>query len=684
MNNDGYDLDTDELIVRDEPGGNGVVMVGPTQNTLNTGDSNMFAGSQAGRSNSGGFFNTFVGANAGMSNTTGAINTFFGTNAGQFTTTGFANVFVGTRAGMNTTTGTTNTFMGNSAGFSNTTGSENTFIGQAAGAFNTTGDLNVALGQWAGAVNASHVRNVYLGGEAGQYNAGDQNTFVGNQAGYQSTGGSLNTFVGQASGRDNQTGSLNTGLGYLSRFASPNLTNATAIGARAQVNQDNSLVLGAISGVNGAAASTNVGVGTNAPANRLHVVAPTDPLRLEGLELDNSLTEGLLVDANGVVHRGSLAAIVGAGVWTLTGNSGTNPGVNFLGTIDAQSLVFRTNNVERARFDEANGGHFVPGVDDAYDLGSSLLRWRDLYLGPSSLHLVSTTGETGTAQDWKVGIEETSTGGDAIKRGNLQVTNAGTEAINITPGGNVGIGATFGGTYSHPIDATLAVQGDLRVSRRGATGFNGSVHLVDQAFDNGGGSAPYFFQYFLANEADFRMSHGNNGVVFITTGTAVQHGRMQFSLNGGNRPMLMLDTAGILVNAAGVTGAARHAVHAVNSHTIDERAAVFGNVTANTTNQAIGVWGDASQSSGSNTGTIGVLATGNGTPNAGQSNVALQVNDGEFAIGRTTQTGTGYTVVEGSTAGTTYRAEGPSGVIEVPAPGAINAGATMVMNRRTR
>jgi len=35
--------------------------------------------------------------------------------------------------------------------------------------------------------------------------------------------------------------------------------------------------------------------------------------------------------------------------WLLTGNAGTNPATNFLGTTDAQHLVFRTNNLERMR-----------------------------------------------------------------------------------------------------------------------------------------------------------------------------------------------------------------------------------------------------------------------------------------------------------------------------------------------
>ncbi len=38
--------------------------------------------------------------------------------------------------------------------------------------------------------------------------------------------------------------------------------------------------------------------------------------------------------------------------WALTGNSGTDPTVNFLGTRDAQPLVIRTDNTERVRITE--------------------------------------------------------------------------------------------------------------------------------------------------------------------------------------------------------------------------------------------------------------------------------------------------------------------------------------------
>jgi len=47
------------------------------------------------------------------------------------------------------------------------------------------------------------------------------------------------------------------------------------------------------------------------------------------------------------IFAGILLSIQGFSQWSLTGNAGTNPAVNFLGTTDAQRLVFRTNNVER-------------------------------------------------------------------------------------------------------------------------------------------------------------------------------------------------------------------------------------------------------------------------------------------------------------------------------------------------
>jgi hypothetical protein len=48
--------------------------------------------------------------------------------------------------------------------------------------------------------------------------------------------------------------------------------------------------------------------------------------------------------------------------WRILGNSGTNPSINFIGTIDSQTIVFRTNNLERARIDAVNGNMAIGSV----------------------------------------------------------------------------------------------------------------------------------------------------------------------------------------------------------------------------------------------------------------------------------------------------------------------------------
>jgi len=48
--------------------------------------------------------------------------------------------------------------------------------------------------------------------------------------------------------------------------------------------------------------------------------------------------------------------------WGLTGNSGTNPPTNFLGTKDSKALVFKTNNTERMRINPTGNGNVGIGV----------------------------------------------------------------------------------------------------------------------------------------------------------------------------------------------------------------------------------------------------------------------------------------------------------------------------------
>jgi hypothetical protein len=304
--------------------GTGNAFFGVNAGVFNTtGGNNTFAGFEAGRNNNAGANNSYFGKDAGRNGTTGNDNSFFGNDAGQTNTTGGDNSFFGKGAGRDNTTGNDNAFFGSDAGMANTTESGNSFFGARTGSSNITGSENAFFGFEAGRANTSGRHNSFFGYEAGESNVigsansffgyqagklatspsgsnsffgylsgasvttglqntylgtrtgvltttGSNNTFVGTFTGERTTSGEDNVFLGLLAGNSNLTGNENTLLGTLTDVGSPNLVNATAIGANAFVTASNSLILGSINGVNGGV-DTFVGIGTTDPDSRLHV-----------------------------------------------------------------------------------------------------------------------------------------------------------------------------------------------------------------------------------------------------------------------------------------------------------------------------------------------------------------------------------------------------------------------------
>lgn len=101
----------------------------------------------------------------------------------------------------------------------------------------------------------------------------------------------------------------------------------------------------------------NVGIGTSAPTAKLDVNGTAriqgsagTPTFITGRDAAGNINN-ISLGANLSLAGGVLSATGGGGAagWELTGNTGTTPATNFIGTADAQPLVIRTNNTEKIR-----------------------------------------------------------------------------------------------------------------------------------------------------------------------------------------------------------------------------------------------------------------------------------------------------------------------------------------------
>lgn len=153
----------------------------------------------------------------------------------------------------------------------NLTGRDNTAIGANAAMNNTDGNWNTAIGTNAMPLNQSGSNNTSVGWATLYNNTSDANTGIGGHSLENNTSGNHNSAVGIGALLGNTTGSSNSALGSGANVGSGTLNNATALGSNARVDASNSLVLGSISGTNGALSNVNVGIGTTTPLVALDV-----------------------------------------------------------------------------------------------------------------------------------------------------------------------------------------------------------------------------------------------------------------------------------------------------------------------------------------------------------------------------------------------------------------------------
>ncbi len=306
------------------------------------------------------------------------------------------------------------------------------------------------------------------------------------------------------------------------------------------------------------------------------VSLPQPTLTLSGVNSNvisagsNSITIPRYIPGNGLLLSGtspnftlSTTSTGTAAAWNNLGNTGTNPSVNFLGTTDAQDLVFRTSNSQRMRLFSATGNFGIGNITSATELlqvetGSN-----------TAMSILSGTNSTlyfGNAGNHFLG---------AVRYDNINSTmsfwtNNTPDRIFIDPSGRIAMGQNFA-------VSELDVNGSLRLGgsrlflggvggiNSGYTGiYENSGDLKLAVFQTGAPSNPPFASG--GNSIDAITIKNNTGYVGIGIGTPTQllhvhNGSALFETNPGQNSIL-LDQSSVITND--LTGGTPRFVNALN------------------------------------------------------------------------------------------------------------------------
>ncbi|MGE0635879.1 MAG: beta strand repeat-containing protein [Bacteroidia bacterium] len=346
---------------------------------------------------------------------------------------GVYNTAVGYQAAQSLSTGQKNTYYGDNAGGLNTTGNNNTMIGTVAGQFNDGGSANTIIGGYAGRNNLTGSGNVFLGFGTGENETGSNKLYIDNS-------NTTNPLIYGDFGTNVLGFNGNVGIGINAPVNKLDVEGGMAVGATYSGTNT--------APTNGAIIEGNVGIGTTSPSGPIHVNTSTAGRYMRYHDFGNLS----LYNPNG-----------SPAVELRLGEAWGRPGLYSSGRLELQSgttgILFGNNDVEYMRMTSAGNlgiGTTAPG---AY------LDITGTNGGSTSLQLRSgNTGVGTTSNQLTFGYSGTETYRHAIKTRHSSSGNAsnaidfylwsfdndaagtvGTQQVMTIDGGNggsVGIGTT--------------------------------------------------------------------------------------------------------------------------------------------------------------------------------------------------------------------------------------------------
>jgi hypothetical protein len=299
-------------------------------------------------------------------------------------------------------------------------------------------------------------------------------------------------------------------------------------------------------GINGATGPTGL-TGATGVAGATGAAGPTGPTWTISA-ISFSTTGQLTVNTT----IPSIITATGGNAWMTSGNVGTNPGTNFIGTTDAQGVAFRTGNNERMRIDASGkvgigtgtpaflfdvfGGDINVANTFGYRINGSRVLYTTpgtgaLYVGNSAGN-PSITGNFNTFVGFQSGATVSSGGGNSFfgyQSGQLTTAGSfntflGGQAGNVNATGNnntaVGFNALNGLTAGQN---STAIGYEAGINTTG----NGNTYVgafAKSAMNTIGSTAVGYNSY---AKSDYVVVLGDTGVVNVGIGTGTPTQKLQ-------------------------------------------------------------------------------------------------------------------------------------------------------------
>ena len=211
--------------------------------------------------------------------------------------------------------------------------------------------------------------------------------------------------------------------------------------------------------------------------------------------------------------------------WELTGNSGTNPATNFLGTTDNQPLAIRTNGTERMRFStDGNVGIGTSTPEARLDVAEGDVVVRKFPTNDTTPSLVrillSNRSAGGNRAEWALYTAAVG-GGFGVDPNAFEIWEypATRRRFQIRPGGNISVGGDLL-IQQFPDNDTTPSLTRLALSNRSAGGNTTTWSLYTAAVGGGFGVNPNGFEIweYPATRPRLRILPGGNTILAPASG----------------------------------------------------------------------------------------------------------------------------------------------------------------------